>query len=154
MRTVYLAGPISGLTFDGAQDWREHAVCELAKSGIHGLSPLRAKEYLRSIGTISGTGEEYAHMGVLSTPRGVMTRDRFDATRCDVLLVNLLGAQRVSIGTVMEIAWADAKRTPIVCAIEDKGNPHEHMMVSEALGYRVPTLDEAIHVTRAIIGWC
>jgi hypothetical protein len=36
-----------------------------------------------------------------------MTRDRFDATRCDVLLVNLLGAERVSIGTMMEVAWAD-----------------------------------------------
>lgn len=148
---VYLAGPITGLTFDGCTDWRQYAKRELAKSDIHGLSPMRGKDYLKALqGPISGTGEEYAHMGVLSTPRGVMTRDRFDATRCDMLLVNLLGAKQVSIGTVMEIAWADLERIPIVATMEDSGNPHEHMMISEALGYRVPALDEALHIIRAV----
>lgn len=153
MRLVYLAGPITGLTYDDGQDWRVYASAHLRKSGISGLSPLRGKEYLRALNApISGTGEEYAHMGVLSTPRGVMTRDRYDATRCDVLLVNLLGAKKVSIGTVMEIAWADLKRIPIVVAMEPEGNPHEHMMISEAIGYRVPSLDDALHVVRAILG--
>jgi nucleoside 2-deoxyribosyltransferase len=146
---VYLAGPITGLNYAGATDWRGYAITKLKP--VAGLSPMRAKEYLVSLPKISGTGEEYAHMGPLSTPRGVMTRDRFDATRCDVLLVNLLGAQAVSIGTVMEIAWADLSRIPIVCAIEESGNPHEHMMVNEAIGFRVRSLDEAIQVTRAIL---
>lgn len=149
---VYLAGPITGLTYDGAEDWRAFAKSELAKSGVHGLSPLRAKDYLRQIkGELSGTGEEYAHLGVLSLPRGVMTRDRFDATRCDVLLVNFLGAKAVSIGTVMEVAWADAKRIPIVVAMEEKGNPHEHMMMNEAFGFRVTTLTEAVSLVIAIL---
>lgn len=152
MKCVYLAGPITGLTYDGAEDWRAYAKAELAKFNIHGLSPLRAKDYLRQVkGPLSGTGEEYEHLGVLSLPRGVMTRDRFDATRCDVLLVNLIGAKAVSIGTVMEIAWADLSRTPIVVAMEDKGNPHEHMMIAEAIGFRLPTLDGALHVVKAII---
>lgn len=149
-KLVYLAGPITGLSYGGATDWREHARGVLAPE-ITGLSPMRGKEYLASIEKISGTGEEYAHMGCLSLPRGVMTRDRFDCTRCDVLLVNLLGAKAVSIGTVMEIAWADSVRTPIVCAIEPTGNPHEHMMIQEALGYRVPSLNEALHIVRAIL---
>ncbi|WP_210161624.1 nucleoside 2-deoxyribosyltransferase [Rhodopseudomonas sp. B29] len=149
--TVYLAGPITGLTYDGAEDWRQAAKLDLAAAGIKALSPLRAKDYLRNLpGRISGTGEEYAHLGVLSTPRGVMTRDRFDATRCDCLLVNLLGAERVSIGTVMEIAFADACRTPIVCAMEPSGNPHEHMMIAEAVGFRVTSLTEALHIVKAI----
>lgn len=148
---VYCAGPITGLTLKGCTDWRVHAKAELANAGINGVSPMRGKDYLAKIGKISGTGEEYAHLGVLSTPRAVMTRDRFDATRCDVLLVNLLGAERVSIGTVMEIAWADACRTPIVCAIEPEGNCHEHMMIREALGFRVQTLKEALHVVKTIL---
>lgn len=148
---VYLAGPITGLTYDGAEDWRSHAKDLLAMSKIKAVSPLRAKDYLRSVaGALSGTGEEYKHLGVLSTPRGVMTRDRYDATRCDALLVNLLGAERVSIGTVMEIAWADYCRTPIVVAMEPKGNPHEHMMIAEAIGFRVPSIVEAIDIVRAI----
>lgn len=147
---VYLAGPITGHTFDDAADWREQCKTELAKFGIHGLSPLRAKEYLREIGVISGTGEEYAHLGSMSLPRGVTTRDRYDATRCDCLMVNLIGAERVSIGTVMEIAWADLARLPIVVAMEASGNPHEHMMLAEATGFRVPSIEEALHVVKAI----
>jgi nucleoside 2-deoxyribosyltransferase len=119
---VYLAGPITGLTYDQGQDWRVDARNFLARYNIFGASPLRGKEYLRElVEPITGTGEEYAHLGCMSTPRGVMTRDRYDATTCDVLLVNLLGSTRVSIGTVMEIAWADAHRIPIICAME-KGN--------------------------------
>jgi nucleoside 2-deoxyribosyltransferase len=152
MKCVYLAGPITGLTYGECTDWREFAVTSLAMAGIKGLSPMRAKEYLASLGRLSGTCEEYQHLGVMSTPRGIMTRDRFDATRCDVLLVNLLGADRVSIGTVMEIAWADVCRTPIVCAMEpERENIHSHAMLFEAIGMRVPTLEEALHVTKAIL---
>lgn len=148
---VYLAGPITGLSFAGCTDWRKFAITELARASINGFSPMRAKDSLAQIPRLSGTGEEYAHLTVFATQRGVMTRDRYDCTRCDVLLVNLLGAKTVSIGTVMEIAWADGKRIPIVCAIEAEGNCHEHMMIREALGYRVPTLEEALNVVKAIL---
>ncbi len=147
---VYLAGPITGLTYDGAEDWRALAKAELAKYDIHGLSPLRAKDYLRGITALTADCAGYGEMNCLSSPRGIMTRDRYDATRCDALLVNLLGAERVSIGTVMELAWADLSRIPIVVAMEPKGNVHEHAMVTEAIGFRVPSIDEALHVVKAI----
>lgn len=146
---VYLAGPITGLTYDGAQDWRDAVTPRLFPAV--GLSPLRGKEYLRQIGELSGHGEEYKHLGCLSTPRGVMTRDYFDATRCDVILANLGGAKSVSTGTVMEIAWGFQAKIPIVAVMEASGNPHEHMMINEAIGYRVETLDEAVHVVRMIL---
>lgn len=152
--TVYLAGPISGLNYDGATEWRDAVIAELRGCGIKGLSPMRAKEYLRdrydSSGGFSATCEEYGHLSCLSGPRGIMTRDRYDATRCDVLLVNLLGAEKISVGTVMEIAWADLRRTPIVVAMEP-GNVHEHAMVNEAIGFRCGSLDEAVHVVKAIL---
>lgn len=155
MNTVYLAGPIAGLGYAGATEWREDASSALEAVGIKALSPMRAKEYLASVERdvgFSATCEEYGHLSPLSGPRGIMTRDRFDATRCDVLLVNLLGADKVSIGTVMEIAWADLRRTPIVCCIEaDGSNVHEHCMVTEAIGFRCASLAEGLHVTRSIL---
>lgn len=154
MKTVYLAGPITGFNYKGCTAWRERAIAELAQEGITGLSPMRGKEYLEAIARdvpFTCDGDKYAIQGPLSTNRGIMTRDRWDATRCDVLLVNLLGAKAVSIGTVMEIAWADSRRTPIVCVMEREGNPHEHGMIAEALGYRVPTLDEALLLIKAIL---
>lgn len=151
-KTVYLAGPITGLTYGGCTDWRQMACDILAPHGITGLSPMRAKNYLNSLAApISGHGKEYAHMGVLSTPRAVTTRDRFDTTRADLVLVNLLGATQVSIGTMIEMGWADGARNPVVCAIEPDNNPHEHMIVQEIIGFRVPSLEEALNVCIAIL---
>lgn len=145
---VYLAGAISGLAFDDAQDWRAYVRGALEPTGIDAYSPLRQKHFLENVGPIDPNGS----YGVwpLSTDRGIMTRDHFDCQSSDLIFVNLLGATRVSIGTVMEIAWAFAYRKPLVMAMED-GNLHDHPMIREAIGYRVPTLDHAIAVTQAIL---
>ncbi len=110
---------------------------------------MRAKEYLAKLETISGHGDEYKDMGAFSTSRGVMTRDFFDANRCDVILVNFVGAKTVSIGTVMEIAWGFQKHTPVIIATDN--DLHNHMMVNEATGFKVATLDEAINVAASIL---
>lgn len=145
--TVYLAGPITGLEYDSAQDWRSQVVDELQVAGIDAFSPLRAKEYLRTQGALE---DQYLDLHPLSSARGIMTRDRYDCTNRDMLFVNLLGAQRVSIGTVMEVAWADLARKPIVLVMEED-NVHRHAMLTEAVGFEVRTLDEAILITKAIL---
>ena len=146
---VYLAGPIAGLDYKGATEWRQAVKARLAAVGIDAFSPMRGKEFLESIGKPFTSHGYDTHP--LSTQRGIMTRDRFDATHCDVLFVNFLGAEKVSIGTVGEIFWADSCRTPIVVAMEATGNPHEHAMINEAIGYRVPTLEEAVDIVIAIL---
>jgi hypothetical protein len=147
MKTVYLAGPITGLSYEGCTDWRELAIKELGIAEITGLSPMRAKDYLKDE---SFVGDEYQNT-VLSSSRGIITRDRWDTTRCDLILVNFLGAEKVSIGTVMELAWADAFRTPSIVVIEPEGNPHDHSMIREITGFRVETLEEGLHTAKAIL---
>jgi nucleoside 2-deoxyribosyltransferase len=150
---VYLAGPISGLNYDGAEDWRQWAKAELIQFGIKALSPLREQEHMREIGIFTDASKEtIREKSPMSTPKGLTIRDRWDARRCNVLLVNLLGALKVSIGTCMEIAWADGLGTPIVCAIEPDGsNIHEHAMLMHCIGYRVPTLWDACDITRQLL---
>lgn len=151
MKSVYLAGPISGLSFGECTDWRNAAIKQLAEAGIEGLSPMRAKEYLAGLGEPLGPdGDKYKILSPLSTNRGIMTRDRWDATRCDVLFANLLDAKTVSVGTVMEIAWADLKRTPIVAVMEE-GNKHDHGMIFEAIGFKVKTVQEGLNIVKAIL---
>ncbi len=157
-KKVYLAGPITGLSFGGCTDWREYAIKELEQAGITGLSPMRSKDYLQSESIV---GDSYENK-VLSCSRGIITRDRWDTTRCDVILVNFLGAERVSIGTVMELAWADLARIPSIVVMEPSqleatgrtpsvGNVHEHSMLREATGFRVETLEEGLNVAKAIL---
>jgi len=147
MKTVYLAGPISGCSYGECVDWRQHAVEELFAAGIRGLSPMRCKEYLQKESIITGAYED----SVLSCSRGIYTRDRFDSLRCNILLVNFLGAKSVSVGTVMEIGWADSQQTPIICIMEPQGNLHDHPMIREAIGFRVDSLKEALSVAISIL---
>lgn len=135
MSRVYLAGPIGGLNYGGATYWRDDATQELAWRGITALSPMRGKSYLSGETKLDAT----KYTQPLSSPKGLTTRDRFDVRTCDLVLANLLGATRVSIGTVIELAWADLLRTPVV-------------LVSEMIGFRVSTLAEAYELTAAILG--
>jgi nucleoside 2-deoxyribosyltransferase len=150
---VYLAGPISGLSYGGATDWRVLAKAMLRTNDIDAFSPLRHQQNLASIQIFSDLGSETERLkDPMSTTRGLTVRDRWDAQRCDVMLVNLLGAKKVSIGTVLELAWADARRIPIVVAMEaDGSNPHEHAMIHEIIGFRTPDLDSAVVTTVKIL---
>ena len=106
------------------------------------MSPMRHKDYLLQETAMGDTYEDQ----VMSSQRGIFGRDFWDSNRCDALFVNLLGAERVSIGTVLEIAWAWSARNPVVLVMEDEGNPHEHAMLRECSYFRVPTVDEGIDV--------
>lgn len=160
MTKVYLAGAITGLTADVAEDWREYAKRQLAireddggnilgPTGIVGYSPMRAKDYLLKAGVLSGRPEAYDDY-ILSTAKGITYRDSWDVATCDLVLVNLMGAEKVSIGTVLEIGMAYALRKPIVAAWEED-NIHNHAMVNTMVGWICPDLDYAIDITKAIL---
>jgi len=144
--TAYLAGPITGLNFAGATDWRRYATDFLAPHGIRGVSPMRAKDYLERETSLAAMG----YASPLSTPQGIVARDRWDCTHSDAVLFNFVGSERVSIGTAMEIAWADFARVPAVLVMEP-GNVHEHGMVVVACGWRVHTLDEGLKLLVSIL---
>lgn len=145
---VYLAGQITGLTYGQATGWREYVTKELEKDSIHCYSPMRAKEYLDKEGVLKATFENYSQ-NPCSTSKGITTRDRWDCTRADVVFMNLLGMDRVSVGCMIELGWADMARVPVVLVMEDNG-AHEHGMVQELTGFRVRNLEQGMEVIRGL----
>ena len=119
---------------------------EKIASDIAPLSPLRAKDYLTKETNISDSYENFP----LSTEKAITTRDRFDVMNCDMLLVNFLGAKKVSIGSVIELGWADAFRKPIVLVMEPD-NIHKHAIVNEICGFKTQSLDEGIAMVNAVL---
>lgn len=146
MKKVYLAGPISGLTYDSAQDWRDEFSAMVDRSKIECFSPLRGKQYLRNRGPLEGSYSE----SPLSTDMGITTRDRFDCMGADLVVFNLLGAERISVGTMIELGWADAARRPAILIMED-GNPHDHPMVRMTTQFRVANLQDAAKLVNIIL---
>ena len=149
---VYLAGPIAGISGSDATDWRHYALARLEIHCIECLSPMRAKAALGEQEKISTNYHDYERLGTFFTSKAIMARDFNDVRRADVLLVNLLGAPRPSLGTVMELAWAYAMQKPAVVAIEPSGNPNDdHPLIHEAMPFRVDSLDDAIDAVAVIL---
>lgn len=146
---IYLAGPISGLLYASAVNWRHYAKQHLAEHGIDAFSPMRAKQFLAAV---QGVIEPFTtHENPLATSKGIMCRDHTDCVRADALLVNFLGARRVSLGTAMELAWAYDRHIPVVVVAEADNPNIVHPMAHEAIDFRVDTLDEGLALIRTIL---
>lgn len=150
-KSIYLAGPISGKSYGEATEWRKQAALYLMDD-IVPLSPMRGKEYLAGNPDIKGDYDAGREPGIFSTPAAIVARDRFDTmVRCDAVLFYLLGADKVSIGTMIEIGWADASRKPIILVIEKEGNIHDHAMVRQVAGFRTDDLREGCMVANGLL---
>ncbi len=145
---IYLAGPISGLTYKEATDWRKYAESWLSDV-FQVLDPLRGKEYLRNETDLAANG--YPDKP-LSTGKAIVGRDRNDVKTSAVVLMNMLGAKIVSTGTVLELGWADVYETPVVLVMEPTGNVHEHAMVRELAAFHTGDLNTGIDIARYVIG--
>ena len=133
IKKVYLAGPITGKSWEQSESWRDRFKQALADTAphIHGYSPLREKGFLINEKEISDSYD-----GTLfSTQRAIMSRDFFDVKTSDALVANLTGATIISVGTVMEIAWAYQLRIPCIIISEMENgsikNIHSHSMVRD-----------------------
>lgn len=159
---VYLCGPISGLTAEEAvNNWRTEAAFKLDHVTIPGirssawplrlprmrvLSPMRFKTNLPP-GKLPPEG--FTDLGPLYTNRGIFGRDRNDVRTSDVVLAYFAGAERVSIGSMIELGWADAWNIPVVAVLDPL---HDHVFVKQVATAVCKDLDEAVQATLSILG--
>ena len=170
-KSVYLAGPITGLTYgDARHGWREEFAA-MMPAHIIPLSPMRGKDFLMGEKNLKGDPNMYP-TNPLARPSGIVARDRNDVRTCDIVVACFLGAgYHASIGTAVEFGWADAYRKPVVMVIEDepsaevtqagvtvhlpspigKRNIHLHAFLTEIAGYRVNNLEEAAQIVKCLL---
>jgi len=146
---MYTAGPIKGLTYKGASNWREYVRDEMDRLSpwIKTISPVRGDHAQKGTEQII-ISDSKDH--IFTTKYAINQRDYNDVQRADIIFVNLLDTDVVSIGTVMEIAWARAFAKPVVLLMED-GNIHDHPLLRYPAGYITNNLDKGIHVAISVI---
>ena len=147
MSKLYLAGPITGLSWKAAADWRDYVTQALEGTTIVAFSPLRGKKYLKGEKSVQSSYEAYP----LSTQKGITSRDHWDVLTSDCIMAYVLGADKPSLGTVLEIGWAHAYRKPIIMIMEKEGNPHNHPMIREIVSYTTADLDEGITLIKTLL---
>jgi nucleoside 2-deoxyribosyltransferase len=69
---------------------------------------------------------------------------------CDIILTDLTGMTRNSIGCCMEMAWASLLGKHSIVVME-KENPHRHAFVLEAADIVFETLEEAIEYLKLLV---
>ncbi len=140
-RIVYLSGPITGCSENQAAHWRMHVRVRLGP-GLVTIDPMRDAVDFSILS--EHHMDDAARLRSLLHGREILERNRFDIARCDVLLANFLGAQRISIGSVGELFWADAFRKPVIVVREAHHNLHDHGLINAIAFLTFDKLDSAI----------
>lgn len=140
MFEVYLAGRISGLSFEEATKSRKHIAKELNKSRINCRNPMRGKSVLKNEVVI----DEKVVLKEWSVQE-VILRDLHDIDRSNVVLV--LTGEDPSWGTCGEFWYATwvAKKPTLVISSKHKGGWLDYYATKI-----VPTVEEAISV---LVNW-
>lgn len=165
-KRLYLAGPIAGLTYEqAALDWRAQVIgalhdshnCSAPSDGdlhssqyinIHCYSPMRGKVFLKGSGTVIGKQGYEDHP--MSSMQGIIGRDRNDVRSADAVFMNVYGAKAVSIGTTVELGWADAFGKPVILIL-DKGGVHDHAFYKGLATYVCDSLERGIECAKALL---
>ena len=146
---IYLAGPISGLSYDEVVSLYARKTEYFSGLGYEVLCPMTGKEYLRNEIEFKAHGfDEFPS----STNHAIFERDKWMVERCDVILADLSNSgERVSIGTVMELGWASLLGKHSIVVLP-KENIHRHAFVLEAGDIIFETREDAFVYLSILIG--
>jgi nucleoside 2-deoxyribosyltransferase len=148
MKFVYLAGSITGATYGEANDWRFDFGVRLQRIGVTGVSPLRC-EPIRGA-TYSPTNADPK----FGTARAIASKNKLDVQTCDLTLCYMpqsVNAARLSLGTIIELAWATAFGKPTIL-VTDYPLLQAHPVVQANASWLLTDLDEAFEVIEGIFG--
>lgn len=150
---VYLSGPITGMDYQNARyGWRAEFAA-LLTPGITILSPMRHEGHLAemtekmSVEALKTFEKENGHL--FSHHDMIVAKDRLDIETCSIMVVNFLGAQVVSQGTVWEMGYASALKKLTIVVIED-GNIHKSPFVRQG-NIVVGSLNDAALIVNSLL---
>lgn len=126
--TCYLAGPVSGKSYKEAFAWRKNVMTTLSREGFNVLNPLRGKSFLSNQKDLISTDQ---YDIVRLSDRAIRKRDKMDVINSDIILINLMDATEVSIGTVGEIFWAEDRNKLVVIAMPEGDMIHNHPFIRD-----------------------
>jgi len=138
---IYLAGPISGKGYEEIVGLYEEKSSFLGMYGYEILCPMTGKTHLRNELNLKAYG---LNDHPTSSNHAIFERDRWMISLCDIFLADLTNAgDRISIGTMMELAWASLYNKHSI-VVMDRDNIHYHAFVLEASDIVFSHLDPAL----------
>ena len=135
---IYLAHPISGLSYDQVASYYAKMKEDLSPKWTI-LSPMTGKGELRNETTLRA----YDYDNPIATNKAIVHCDFWMVSRADVVYVDLSGAKAVSIGCVSELAWAWSRQIHTVVFMGEN-DVHWHAFIIEMANVILTSRSEAI----------
>lgn len=135
---IYLVHPISGLSADDVFDYYVKTKARL-QDLYDVLTPMYGKKFLRCEKEFKA--HDYKHP--CTTNHAIFNRDKWMVQQSDIIYANFEKAQGISIGSMMELAWASMLGKHVVVTMPEN-NIHAHAFVFEAASVIYNTHEEAM----------
>lgn len=144
---IYLAGPIEGLTYRAAAQWRHYVEYKLDRF-CDILSPLRGRDVEDEDQIMQGSSAR----NVLESAASITLRDLADVRRADAVLVYIEN-DSPGFGTCVEIGIALERHTPVILVIPPTHPLRSHpFLQASLLGVLVVNeMREALVVIRTLL---
>ena len=143
-RTIYAAGPMSGLSISQIKDRYTQVLRDLTPF-YHVLHPMIDHENFETT-TKDPEFIVEANGAEKQIQRSFFGRDKWMVQQSDIVLADWTQSSetgRVSIGTIAEVSWAHAWNKYVV-SILPENNPHEHAFIYMLSDTIFTTYDEAV----------
>ena len=146
MLKIYCIHPISGLSADEVFDYYEGTKHELDKLGYDVYVPMFGKGFLRT----EEKFKAHDYRSPLTTNHAIFNRDKWMVKQSDILYANFMDADKVSIGSMMELAWGCDNDKQVIVVME-KDNVHMHAFVLEAATIVFHSEQEAMEYLKQLV---
>ncbi len=138
--TVYLAGPITGLTMEQATDWRNKSKETLRRQGYRVIDPME--------GEADTLNEQ--HVDLRKRVAEIVHIDKYYVDQSDIIFVNFTEfAPETSVGTISELAWAWSNGS-IIVAVVPEGCPYDRKWLDVFYTFKVDTLEQGLKKVQGI----
>jgi nucleoside 2-deoxyribosyltransferase len=126
--SVYCVRPMTGWSLAEIKKYYIKLAQRLHGMGYRVYHPLLCREEVDSSRIITPRGStKLPHI----TDRAIFSRDKWMVREADIVYANFIGAEKASIGSCFEIAWAHILGKHVIIVM-DKNNPHRHTFMLEA----------------------
>jgi nucleoside 2-deoxyribosyltransferase len=145
MLKIYYARPISGCSPQTVFDEYENAI-----RLFDGATVLTARACNVPLRFVRDKLPSGARFHPATSDHAIVKRDYWMVNQADLVYVDLLFAKKVSIGCMMELAWAHQLGKHTVVVLE-KDNIHDHAFVLETADMRFTSGGQAIKYVQNMI---
>jgi nucleoside 2-deoxyribosyltransferase len=141
---------MAGFTIEQARSWRRQVIeAEQFNVFFEFVDPCRNKESLEGKGLLTHHGYADSFMCEEQT---IFARDTHDISRCDAVLANFGGAEKVSVGTIFELGMAWTLKKPIVTVGLIHG-PYDHIFTRQCAAANAGDLEEGLTILRSLFNF-